>query len=45
MYQVKLIEGRRVRGAITETLGKVLQAIDPSVATNKSADVSIISPC
>ena len=28
MYQVKLIEGRKVRGAIAETLGKVLQAND-----------------
>lgn len=28
MYQVKLIEGRKARGAIAETLGKVLQAND-----------------
>ncbi|NLM09181.1 MAG: diguanylate cyclase [Clostridiaceae bacterium] len=28
MYQAKLIEGRKVRGAMTETLGKVLQAND-----------------
>ena len=28
MYQVKLIEGRKARGAIAETLGRVLQAND-----------------
>jgi len=28
MYQIKLIEGRKVRGAIAETLGEVLQAND-----------------